>query len=440
MRKKIKSKHSLYYKLCVYFSMLIIVITSINVGIIYFGSYYHFNHIFEDRIIEYHNDNDKPNIIKDEWILGVTANSIDLVEAVHGKKTADRILEQARKQVMKSKLYKEKIDGKYLMYMIDIDEKNGEKIYKYSVIKNIYKEIFPKIILFLFIGLLFIFIFSLKFIKIICNKITSGINDISSYADKFAEKDWDKPISIDSDDADIKKLGDVFEEMRKKLYEKDLLQQSMLQYISHELKTPIMIISSYSQAAKENIYPTGDINSTFDIILDQSDRMKKKVADLLILSKLESSHDISKLKYTSINSLLSNVLNSFKAFFIANPNIKVIYNFDKDFYSYVYEDELKVAFENILDNRTRYAKSFISIRTFESNSNIKIIFYNDGEKLELDDNDSIFKPFEKGKKGKSGLGMSICYKIIQLHNGTIEHIPSSKGCIFKISFPKKDTV
>ena len=207
MKKRIKSNHSLYSKLCVYFSMLIIIVTSLNVGIIYFGSYYNFNHIFEDRIIEYHNNND--NIVKDEWILGVTANSIDLVEAVHGKETSDRILEQAKKQVAKSKLYKEKVDGKYIMYMIDINEKNGEKVFKYSIIKDIYRDIFPKIILCLFIGIFIIFIFSFKFIKIICQKITTGINDISSYADKIAKKDWDKPISIDSDDADIKRLGNV---------------------------------------------------------------------------------------------------------------------------------------------------------------------------------------------------------------------------------------
>lgn len=436
MKKRIKYNHSLYSKLCVYFSMLIIIVTSLNVGIIYFGSYYNFNHIFEDRIIEYHNNND--NIVKDEWILGVTANSIDLVEAVHGKETADRILEQAKKQIANSKLYKEKVDGKYIMYMIDIDEKNGEKVYKYSIIKDIYRDIFPKIILCLFLGILIIFIFSFKFIKIICQKITTGINDISSYADKIAKKDWDKPISIDSDDADIKRLGDVFEDMRKQLYEKDLLQQSMLQYISHELKTPIMIIGSYSQAAKENIYPAGDVNSTLDIILEQTDRIEKKVADLLILTKLESSPDTSKLKYESIGSILYDVLNNFKAFFISNPNIKILCNIDENVYSYVYEDELKVAFENIIDNRTRYAVSLISIRVFESNSNINIIFYNDGKKLDLDNYNNIFKPFEKGENGKSGLGMSICHKIIQLHNGSIKHIPTSKGCIFKISLPKEN--
>lgn len=438
MKKKLKTTHSLYFKLCFYFSMLIIVITSINVGIIYFGSYYHFNHTFEDRVIEYHNNNEA-GIVKDEWILGVTANSIDLVEAIHGKETADRILEQAKKQVPKSKLYKEKINDKYLMYMIDINENGGEKVYRYSIIKDIYKDIFPKIIFFLFIGLLLIFIFSLKFIKMICQKITSGINDIGTYADKIAKKDWDKPISINSDDPDIKRLGDVFEDMRRQLYEKDLLQQSMLQYISHELKTPIMIIGSYSQAAKDNIYPAGDTNSTFDIILEQTDRMEKKVADLLILSKLESSIDESKLKYKSIGCLLSDVLKSFNAFFISNPKIKVFCQLDNSIYSYVYEDELKVAFENIIDNRTRYSESLISIRLFESDSKINIIFYNDGEGLHIDSYDNIFKPFKKGVNGKSGLGMSICYKIIQLHQGSIKHIPSSKGCIFKISLQKKDT-
>ncbi len=75
--------------------------------------------------------------LDNEWILGVTAHHIDVVEAIHGTATAEHIYEEALKQIDKVKAYREKVDDKYIIYMIEMDIKNGEKIYKYSVIKDI---------------------------------------------------------------------------------------------------------------------------------------------------------------------------------------------------------------------------------------------------------------------------------------------------------------
>ena len=82
--------------------------------------------------------------IKNEWILGVTTDSIDVVEGIHGAKVAQQIQEHAHEQEEVKELYRETIDEKHLLYTIELNTKNGETLYKYSIIKDIYTETFLK--------------------------------------------------------------------------------------------------------------------------------------------------------------------------------------------------------------------------------------------------------------------------------------------------------
>lgn len=439
---KFKNKKTLYFKLSVYFSALIIIVCMVSMGIIYFWSYYYFSKIFEDKVIEMHtHDTNQSLQIKDEWILGVTAHSIDLVEAIHGEEVADRIHEDAKDQLIQTKLYKEKIADKYLMYMIDIDQENGEQVYKYSVIKDIYREVFPKIVVCFLISVVLIFSIAIYIIRIICRHLTSDINQIGEYANKIAHKDWNEQIEIATDNEDILSLVNSFDSMRKKLVERDKLQQSVLQYISHELKTPIMIIASYIQAAKENIYPNGNLNSTFDTVLTQTNRMENKVKDLLFIAKLDKEQeeqDNNNLSQVNLSLILQKIMYNFKAIRDSKSDLEVLLNLDADLVISGHEDKISVAFENIVENQLRYAEKCIIVRSIIESKAISILFYNDGEKISDKDADYIFKPFEKGLKGNHGLGMSICKKIFQLHKGDIKFIPTAKGCMFKVELPRQN--
>lgn len=58
------------------------------------------------------------------------------------------------------------------------------------------------------------------------------------------------------------------------------------------------------------------------------------------------------------------------------------------------------------------------------------------EQIELNE-EKVFAPFEKGKEGKSGLGLYISKKIIDLHNGEIHFKNLENGVAFFVSIPKK---
>lgn len=63
--------------------------------------------------------------IKNEWLLGVSTDSIDVLEATYNEETRDHIYQQALNQQEIEKFYREKIDNKELIYCISLTPKMG---------------------------------------------------------------------------------------------------------------------------------------------------------------------------------------------------------------------------------------------------------------------------------------------------------------------------
>ncbi len=429
---KIKKKQPLLFtKITLLMAVFITAICIVVIGIVYFWSYYYFGHIFEDKVIDQFTEERNLDIgLDNEWILGVTAHHIDVVEAIHGTATAEHIYEEALKQIDKVKAYREKVDDKYILYMIEMDIKNGEKIYKYSVIKDIYKEVFPNISIFVAISSIFIFIVSIKMIRIITKKIYENIDKLKIYANEIAYYNLDAKMNVDSDDQAIMDLAKSFIYMKDRLKEKDDVQQSMLQYISHELKTPIMIISSYTTSAKDEIFPKGDMNATLDTILAQTNRIQNKVEELLLIAKInvEDQHFIA--QEINISNLALHVIRNIN---YLNSSKKMTINIPEDLVVIGYKDELQILIENLINNQIKYSDEVIAIRAYVKDNSVCFLFYNDGEMVDYENRESLFKPFSKGFTGEHGLGLSICKKIVDIHKGEITLQKVKKGTFFKVT-------
>ncbi len=94
------------------------------------------------------------------------------------------------------------------------------------------------------------------------------------------------PIDIDRQD-EIGFLASTIEEMRKDLLSYDEEQKLKLHSISHELKTPIMIIQSYVDALKRGLYPKGSSEASYDVIDEECNRLEKLVKNLLYIQRLD---------------------------------------------------------------------------------------------------------------------------------------------------------
>lgn len=414
-------------------AIFILSITVLSMAVVYYWSFVHFSTMFEDRVInEYVLEQKEKLGIYNEWILGTTTHSIDVVREIHGDETAAVIQDRAEKQEELSKLYREVVDGKHLIYMINLDTANGETIYEYSIIKDIYAEIFPKIVAGFLLFSLILVALSICYTQYVSKRLYSDLQKLGTYTRRIARRERTDDVVISTHDKQFENLLSDLQTMQDTIEKEDAIRQSTLQYISHEMKTPIMIIEGYATSAKDQIYPKGSMQSTLDTILTQTERMKQKVSDLLTIVRLESATDTDHPEViclrTSIDdvfSLLASNMNGKKVNISLHPEHCLLGN----------KEKFKILFENLISNQIKYAQSFFSISEKIQDGCLYLYFYNDGAVISSDVKNQIFQPFVKGYNGSTGLGLSICRTIMRQQSGDIWLEDTKKGTLFVVKIP-----
>lgn len=247
---------------------------------------------------------------------------------------------------------------------------------------------------------------------------------IKRYIDDIKEdKDNTVPIKIDRND-EIGILSSSIVEMKEELDKQNEIKEEMIHNISHDLKTPISIIQSYAQSIKDGVYPYGNKESSLDIIIENSNRLEKKVRSLLYLNRLDYlsgqvSDDICHMKELIEHIILQ----------MNNVHYEIHITSDLDDVDFKGKEEhWRICIENIIENASRYVKSEIRITLKEDQLEI----YNDGEPIDVEKPELLFQPYETGHKGQFGLGLSIVYKTVTMYGYSVEALNKDNGVSFII--------
>lgn len=259
---------------------------------------------------------------------------------------------------------------------------------------------------------------------------------LGNHFEQIAKRNWQEAFHWKGDDV-FQKLSDQFEKMRQNLIRYDRVQKTFIQHASHELKTPIMVIKSYAQSLKDGIMPQETLEKTMDVILEEADRMDRRVKDMIYFTKLDSLKDDEPNHEEIIFGAIAFPLEErFKVqregitFKIEGANVRFYGDFE----------QLTVLLENFVENALRYAKSVIILRAVEEGSEILLQVYNDGEGISEKDMAHLFTPFHKGNKGQFGLGLAIVKRIAELHDGYPYVENEEEGVTFTVALPKKEKI
>lgn len=226
----------------------------------------------------------------------------------------------------------------------------------------------------------FIYLYSRRMIKRIYN-IKNEIVELPNNEYKKELNDY----GID----EIGELASGVEDLRKNILQSNKARTEMFQNLSHDLKTPISVIKSYTEAIKDGIE---DINS-IGIIENQANILENKANKLLELNKIEYIKD-SNFEDINLKDLIIEVCKNYKFNFeLELENIEF-----KGFY-----ENYRTVIENLIENALRYKNERIKIILKDNYLEV----FNDGKKI--DDNliNSIFDPYVKGIDGNFGVGLSI---------------------------------
>jgi two-component system sensor histidine kinase CssS len=282
----------------------------------------------------------------------------------------------------------------------------------------------------LVVGIVFI---AIGFItaKIVASKIAKPLKELEDFTVTIANKQWDKSIQIDSED-EIGRLAISMNRMKNQLMHADEEEKMFLQSISHDLKTPVMVIMGHAAAIVDGIY-VESVERTAEIIKDEAIALEKKIKQILYLNTLDyvMENEKENLEF-NLKELLLKIVSRFK---LLNTKIKWEVSLD-EVYTFGNIEKLQVAIENILDNALRYAENRITIKLKKEESSSSLEIYNDGVNISSKNIAYIFDNHYKDKTGNFGLGLAICKKIIDFHSAKVVALNREKGVSFIISFNK----
>ncbi|MBZ2175676.1 cell wall metabolism sensor histidine kinase WalK [Schnuerera sp. xch1] len=219
----------------------------------------------------------------------------------------------------------------------------------------------------------------------------------------------------------------VFQDITEQ-HKLDNMRKEFVANVSHELKTPITTIKSYT----ETLMGYGDIDRELShkfltVIDDECDRMNRIVKDLLQLSNLDYNKTKWNMAECSIKRLIEDIC--FKLdFSVREKNHNLNLNIEDDLPNIVIDrDGIEQVILNIISNAIKYTPNNgeINISAKRQNNNIVITVNDNGIGIPEEDKKRIFERFYRVDKGRSrelggtGLGLSIAKQIVEAHGGNI---------------------
>ncbi|MBN8209985.1 HAMP domain-containing histidine kinase [Bacillus sp. NTK071] len=265
--------------------------------------------------------------------------------------------------------------------------------------------------------------------------LTGPISLLAEHMRQFSMRKKQKPLNLKTND-EINELAETFQVLSEQLYKFDLDQKEFLQNASHELKTPLMAIQGNAEGILDEVIVGDDIDASLEIIVKETQRLKKIVQDISYLTRLETIEEAFKYELIEVDDVISAALTTMRP--LANKrHIKINYNNETSFDVKMDPDKMTQALINLIGNALRFASAFIEVRVYRNEEFVCIEIQDDGPGFG-DAADRVFDRFFTGDQKGSGIGLSITKTIVEKHGGSILASDNDVGARVVISLPNSN--
>lgn len=221
------------------------------------------------------------------------------------------------------------------------------------------------------------------------------------------------------------------------------MRKDFVANVSHELRTPLTVLKGYLETLTDFDNGLSPLHTTsFQQMLQQTERMQHLVDDLLLLTRLETQQ--KKSDCVDIVQLLSQICQEGK--YIASVKQRIELSLETDAKINGNEQELHSAFTNLVVNALKYSpeNSLVKVRWYQNADKICMSVEDKGEGIAVVDIPRVTERFYRvdvkrsRKLSGTGLGLAIVKHVLVRHDAQL-HIVSElgKGSCFSCEFPQK---
>lgn len=219
---------------------------------------------------------------------------------------------------------------------------------------------------------------------------------------------------------EVNELSDTLNLTRRELQRTDNLRQELIANISHDLRTPLTMITGYGEVMRD--LPGENTPENVQVIIDEANRLTNLVNDMLDLSKLQSGAIEIEKEQICITEEINNIFQRYTKL-REQEGYNIVFKYDKNVY--VNADRIKIGqvIYNFINNAINHCGEdktvIVSQKITDKRVRIEVTDHGEGipeDKLEYiwDRYYKVDKDHKRGIIG-TGLGLSIVKNILDLH-------------------------
>ena len=214
------------------------------------------------------------------------------------------------------------------------------------------------------------------------------------------------------------------------------MQMDFVANVSHELKTPLTTIKSYTETLLDGYVEEPEtVNEFLEIIDNETDRMNRLVKDLLQLSRLDNNQEIFSRKEGNLISLLKAAVKKIELTAASkSQHLNCLFNEEERIPVDMDKDRIEQVILNVISNAIKYTGEGgrIDIDALKMEKKAVVTVTDNGIGIPETEQSRVFERFFRVDKARSralggtGLGLAISKQIVEGHQGTIE-LQSKEG-------------
>ncbi len=280
---------------------------------------------------------------------------------------------------------------------------------------------------------------------LLASRLIKPIRRLTDASRSLAKGNLEQQLPVTSQD-ELGQLTETFNQMSADLASADVQRKRMTADISHDLSTPLQIISGYIdmlEGSEVTLSP-----QRIEIIKTEIEHLRRLVGDLTTLAQAEGGGMDLQLQPVAPSLLLERVCAAYEPIAARQGvyiNVVVLEELPQIL---VDEGRSMQVLKNLVENALRYTPSggYITLSAL-ADKQVHISVTDTGSGIAPEDLPFVFDRFyradkaREGNSGKMGLGLSICHVLVTAQGGVISAHSDGrdKGSTFTISFDRADS-
>lgn len=280
---------------------------------------------------------------------------------------------------------------------------------------------------------------------------------INNAMQKFGVGEAEVRADVHSGD-ELETLADSFNEMADAIVKKDQqmyqvnfemqranrAKSDFLAAMSHDLKTPLHVISGYTQLmlAGDGGEPSEVHKAHLESMLRSSDRLLEFIERILSFSKIESGEEPLDIETVSVGQLTEEMVEPLHSL-AKRKGLKLGSSIETNVQMQADPAKLKQVLSNLVENAIKYTpEGNVFVRVFQKDNGVYWTVKDTGPGIPEQLQSFIFEPFGRLEDSQIkitegiGLGLAIVKRYVEAHGGSVTIESSSgKGSTFMVCIP-----